>query len=65
MSKAWINFASYGDPSPPTDASLPPWNPVLPGLVRDYWNISGPVPLMDHSQEIQDRMSLWDQVLSS
>jgi len=61
MTSAWANFATYGDPTPP--GSKLSWSPSVPNSIDQYWNISGPVPVMATSQEIQERMKLWDQVV--
>ena len=59
MVTAWSNFAIYGDPTP-QDSGLS-WTESDSDL--RYWNISGPLPCMDSSKEIQERMLLWDQVV--
>ena len=61
MTTAWTNFATYGDPTPP-DSGLS-WTPQVPNSDYQYWNISGSAPVMSTSQEIQDRMAFWEQVL--
>ena len=58
MTQNWINFATNGDPSPE-------WTPV--GYSEDeiftFWNISSANPQMTHSEEIKERLKLWDQIL--
>ena len=56
---AWTNFAKYGDPTPATWS----WIPQAPNSEHQYWNISGPVPHMDTSSYIKERMALWEHVL--
>ena len=64
MASAWTNFAIYGDPTPPGSSSLS-WTPVdsASGL-QQYWNISGTKATMASSQEIQNRMNLWDEIMT-
>jgi len=59
MIEAWTNFAYYGDPTPPGSESS--WTPLT--TPDQYWNISGPVPSMESSSYIQERMDLWEQVI--
>jgi len=59
VTTAWGSFATYGDPTPP--GSLSSWTPLT--SADQYWNISGPVPAMDSSYYIQERMKLWTQVI--
>ena len=61
MTSSWTNFAIYGDPTPPGSGLS--WTPLSPDLLCNYWNISGPNPIMATSQEIMDRMSMWDHVM--
>ena len=62
MISAWTNFAIYGDPTPP-DSDLS-WTPLAPDSEHQYWNIFGSSPVMATSQELQERMALWDKVLA-
>ena len=62
MTIAWTNFAKYGDPTPPGSGLS--WVPRAPNVDHKYyWNISGPVPSMDSSLEIQRRMEIWNEVV--
>ena len=63
MTTTWANFAKYGDPTPP-DSGLS-WTPQAPGAPPQYLNINGPNPVMEYSQNIQDRMQLWKDVIDS
>ena len=63
MSSAWTNFAIFGDPTPPGTSSFS-WTPVDPNSeLHQYLNISGVNPTMTTSQEIQNRMKMWDEVM--
>ena len=65
MASAWTNFAIYGDPTPPGSSSSLLWTPVDPASsLQQYWNISGTKPTMTTSQEIQNRMNLWDEIMT-
>ena len=59
MTSAWINFATYGDPTPPGSGFS--WTPVTFRVNQQYLNISGPMPIMNDgfNFELGDRMSLW------
>ena len=59
ITTAWGSFARYGDPTPPGSQSS--WAPLT--SADQFWNISGPVPAMDSSNYIQERMKLWTQVI--
>ena len=64
MASAWTNFAIYGDPTPPGSSDLS-WTPVDPASgLQQYWNISGTKATMASSQEIQNRMNLWDEIMT-
>ena len=63
MTDAWTNFAKYGDPTPPGSELI--WLPVDDPKMHQFWNISGPIPQMATSQEIQDRMNFWNQILQT
>ena len=58
MTQNWINFATDGNPDNA-------WNPIEPNKADEftYWNISSGKPTMTYSQDIKDRMEIWDQVL--
>ena len=60
MIQNWINFATCGDPS-----SL--WTPIGPEENQKFmfWNISSANPEMTYSEDIKERMEIWDQVLMS
>eukprot|EP00091_Calanus_sinicus_P005465 TRINITY_DN15902_c0_g1_i1.p1 TRINITY_DN15902_c0_g1~~TRINITY_DN15902_c0_g1_i1.p1 ORF type:complete len:294 (+),score=71.62 TRINITY_DN15902_c0_g1_i1:36-917(+) len=57
---SWTSFAKYGDPSPPGSGIS--WTPVAVDS-RLYLNISGTDPVMERSQEYQDRMQFWSSVM--
>ena len=61
MTDAWVNFAKNGNPTP--SGSQLSWLPVDDPQMHQFWNISGVIPQMTRSQEIQDRMEFWDQLL--
>ena len=63
VTDAWVNFAKYGNPTP--SGSELSWLPVDDPKKHNFWNISGPKPEMTTSQEIQDRMNFWDQLLEN
>ena len=58
---AWVNFASYGDPTPPN--SFFDWLPQTPDSEHLFWNISGIEPTMSTNKDIQERWDLWNDVL--
>ena len=60
---AWVNFASYGDPTPP-DSGLY-WSPQKPDSEHLFWYISGLEPKMNTTQDIQGRWNIWNEVLGS
>ena len=64
MTSAWINFATYGDPTPPDTGYS--WTPVTSLTEHQYLNISGPMPIMTNtpSHEMQARMALWSLVIN-
>ena len=65
MASAWTNFAIYGDPTPPGSSNSLSWTSVDPASnLQQYWNISGNKPTMTTSQEIQNRMNLWDKIMA-
>ena len=57
MTKNWISFATSGDPGLP-------WTPVGPEENQKFtfWNISSADPEMTYSEDIKERMELWDQI---
>ena len=55
MVNAWTNFAKTGDPGMG-------WTPCKLNSDQQFWNISGPMPKMEGSREISDRMKLWEDV---
>merc|ERR1711976_1085478 len=61
MTKAWTDFATYGDPTPP--GSKFSWTPLETTSHFSFWNISGPNPEMEHSDYVQERMTLWESLL--
>ena len=61
MTDAWVNFAKLGNPTP--SGSNFSWRPVDNPEKHNFWNISGPNPVMATSQEIQDRMNFWETVV--
>ena len=63
MTDVWTNFAKYGDPTPP--GSELTWLPVDDPEMHQFWNISGAMPQMATSQEIQDRMNFWNHILQT
>ena len=58
---AWVNFATYGDPTPPN--SVFEWLPQTPDSEHLFWNISGIEPTMSTNKDIQERWDLWNDVL--
>ena len=61
VTDAWVNFAKFGNPTP--SGSNFSWRPVDNPEKHNFWNISGPNPVMATSQEIQDRMNFWETVV--
>ena len=61
MVSAWTNFATYGDPTPPNSGLS--WTPLKSISDFQYWNISGPNPIMSSSEEILSRMNIWNEVI--
>ena len=64
MTSLWTNFATNGNPATGTgiiwttpSRLFKPYN--------QYLNISGLQPHMDSSQDIEDRMAFWDQLLEA
>ena len=60
---AWINFATYGDPTPP--GSEFDWLPQMSNTKHNFWYISSLEPTMNSTQDIQDRWHLWNDLLGS
>ena len=61
--EAWINFATYGDPTPP--GSEFDWLPQMSNTKHNFWYISSLEPTMNSTQDIQDRWHLWNDLLGS
>ena len=62
----WINFAKYGDPTPPLiEDSDFYWGLSTPETFPLYANISGSVPSMvENSEDYNRRMGFWTQLLN-
>ena len=62
----WINFAKYGDPTPPFNANNDfQWTPTTLETFPLYANISGSVPSMvENSEDYNKRMDFWKQLLN-
>lgn len=58
---AWINFATYGDPTPP-DSGFD-WLPQAPNTQHLFWYISNSGPTMSTTQGIEERWDLWNNIL--
>jgi len=56
LTRAWTAFAASGNPG--LD-----WTPVTDQTIPTFFNISGPSPTMDSSQEVADRMRVWHNVV--
>ena len=63
MTDAWTNFSKFGDPTPP--GSEFSWLPLDNPEYHQLWNISGEFPEMSKSQEIQNRMNFWTELLAT
>ena len=61
--QTWINFATYGDPTPP--GSEFDWLPQMSNTKHNFWYISSLEPTMNSTQDIQDRWQLWNDLLGS
>ena len=61
----WINFAKYGDPTPPiVDNHDFYWTPATAQTFPLYANISGITPTMvENSEDYNRRMDFWAQLL--
>merc|ERR1712141_372815 len=55
MMDAWTNFAKTGIPGMG-------WTKSVLNSDHQYWNISGPIPIMEGQQALQDRMAIWQDV---
>ena len=55
MVDAWTNFSKIGNPGMG-------WTTSVLNSDQQYWNISGPIPTMEGSPKIRDRMKIWDEV---
>ena len=63
ITSAWVNFAMYGDPTPPgSDIFWAPVNPAESNILQ-FWNISDLSPSMQRNEKLQERMNLWDMVM--
>ena len=63
----WINFAKYGDPTPPFMESSNSfyWTPSTTDTFPLYANISGRIPSMvETSEEYNRRMGFWTELLN-
>ena len=64
----WINFAKYGDPTPPWNENKNDefyWASASSETFPLYANISGSVPSMvEYSEEYNRRMGFWTQLLN-
>ena len=65
MTSIWTDFAIHGHPTPPGGKTDLNWTkPVLMFTPKNqYFNISGPDSVMDSSKNIEERMSLWDNIM--
>ena len=55
MVDAWTNFSKIGNPGMG-------WTTSVLNSDQQYWNISGPIPTMEGSLKIRDRMKIWEEV---
>ena len=58
---AWTNFAKFGDPTPP-DSGFE-WQPQKPNSEHLFWYISSLEPSMGTSKDIEERWTLWNNLL--
>ena len=63
MTQAWTDFATFGDPTPP--GSEFSWTPLENVSYNSFWNISGPNPVMEHNEGIQERLETWKNILEN
>ena len=56
LTGAWAAFARSGDPGLG-------WAPLSDQTIPTFLNISGPNPIMDSSQNLADRMMVWQTVV--
>ena len=61
MVSAWTNFAKFGDPTPP-DSGFE-WQPQKPNSEHLFWYISSLEPSMGTSKNIEERWTLWNNLL--
>ena len=61
LTSSFSNFAIFGNPTPLGSEMF--WTPVVTETYQQYWNISGPEPIMATNAEIQERMTLWDEIM--
>ena len=64
MTSLWTNFATNGNPATGTGITWTTPSRLFKPY-NQYLNISGPQPQMGSSQEIEDRMAFWDQLLEA
>lgn len=62
MVSAWTNFATFGDPTPPSDTQMITWLPASPGIYQ-YLNISGTDAHMEYSEDVKARMEFWTELM--
>ena len=62
MTKVWTNFAKYGDPTPP-NSNFNSWIPLSPNSEHHFWNIINSGPMMSTSQDLQERMKFWEDIV--
>lgn len=60
---AWTNFATFGDPTPPSDTQQSVWLPAEPGNYH-YLNISGSNPGMEYAEDIELRIQFWTEIMT-
>merc|ERR1712130_262996 len=69
LTGAWAAFAASGNPglgwAPLTDQSIPTFLNIslTDQTMRTFFNISGPNPTMDSSQDVANRMMVWQTVV--
>ena len=62
----WVNFAKYGDPTPPLSRNNEfGWAQTTSETFPLYANISGSIPTMvENSEDYNRRMNFWTQLLN-
>ena len=61
MVQAWSNFAKFGDPTPPNSNFT--WTPrSSQDDKHHFFNISGSNPTMDTSQDVENRIAVWENI---